>query len=387
MPPKLGTLQIYVAEGRNLPNRDFFGKQDPFLEFNLGGIAKRTRVDKKGGANPKWKEDVYFDVPAGVSSLAMRCADRDISSSDDIGAATIDLARIYEEEEVHAWYKMQRKNKFAGEIFLEFTFTPISGRKKPSLHKIHKPMASMATLNNVAYEAQSSTGATVVNPVAAPTNGPPPFAQSHASLSSVGSAGRPPAAPHHTPPATNPVQTPYPPHSGAMYPPAGGAAYPPANGTSYPPANRPMYPPSNFSMASFASTDNFTQSSLNINQSTMSLAPGAYPPSPAAYGSPAPYPYTSSPYGMPPAPSSQPSYSGYGASPPQPSFAGGFVAPTPPALYPPGSSPSTSLPPAGMVNVYPPGLNPHSFPEPSAPPLGPPGGGSYPPGGFTFSPY
>ncbi|RKP36033.1 C2 domain-containing protein [Dimargaris cristalligena] len=124
MPPKIGTLQIYVAEGRNLPNRDFFGKQDPFLEFTLGNISKRTRVDKKGGCNPKWKEDVFLDVPQGVQNLAMKCCDRDVSSNDDIGSSSIDLFRIFEEEEVHSWYKMQRKGKFAGEIYLEFTYTP-----------------------------------------------------------------------------------------------------------------------------------------------------------------------------------------------------------------------------------------------------------------------
>ncbi|KAJ1989898.1 hypothetical protein H4R33_001896 [Dimargaris cristalligena] len=394
MPPKIGTLQIYVAEGRNLPNRDFFGKQDPFLEFTLGNISKRTRVDKKGGCNPKWKEDVFLDVPQGVQNLAMKCCDRDVSSNDDIGSSSIDLFRIFEEEEVHSWYKMQRKGKFAGEIYLEFTYTPTTGRKKPSLHKLHGPMASMATLNAVPYAAHSSTTGMVNNPVAPPTGSVRPFA------STAPAASRPPYQP--------PVATSKPP---ALAPAASMLSLP----GSYPSENfsQISLPPDNYSNASMSTlgpyplphTNSFSQANLSPTTSYPmhhystpgSVAPMAYPPAPGPYGDPNPssYSHFGPTYCSPPP--AQPQYpsSSMGSA----DFVGGFVAPplatspyppnsSPPLHqgYPPMGPPPTSLPPSGMVNVYPPGFSPNNLPQPTAPPIYDPHQ-DYTPGGFTFTPY
>ncbi|KAJ1980481.1 hypothetical protein H4R34_002442 [Dimargaris verticillata] len=396
-----GQLQVYVAEGRGLPNKDLFGKSDPYLEFHLGNAAKRTRVDKKGGSAPKWKEDLYFDVPPGTQTITMRCKDRDLSSVEDIGACTIDLKRVFEEEEVHAWFKLQRKNKSAGEVYLEFTFTPVSGRKKPSLHhKLHTSMASMATLNNVAYTGYSTPGTIQHSPVPPPPNAPAPF---------TANAPKPTMTPHSGAPGNASMASLYPPPavttaspnngnpgnaSNASLPPGGG--YPGnASYTSLPTNNHNGggYPPYNASHASLPPNNGYPG---NVSHASLPPAadisapmspPGGYPP--IHSHSSGPYPPTNMPY--PPSPMHSAPY------PPitNASFVGGFA---PPPMSPPsfpsampsaGPSSGTTAAPPGMVSVHPPGYDTTPMPQPSAPPLGMPSefnGGSPPSMGFVFPP-
>ncbi|KAJ1953568.1 hypothetical protein IWQ62_005964 [Dispira parvispora] len=379
-----GKLEIYVAEGRNLTNRDFFGKQDPFLEFTLDTIKKRTRVDKKGGSNPKWKEDLVFDVPHKVQSLTMRCFDRDVSNNDDIGSSTIDLFRVFEEEELHSWFKIQRKGKFAGEIYLEFTFTPVGGRKKPSLHhKLHAPMASMASLNSVPYTVQSgNNNLSMQNAVPPPAHGPKPFIRPPASTAG---AGYPPnsSATFHQP-STSSAQHGYPPpppanpavatsHS-SVYPPPNTSplsGYPPTQSMSAPPQS--SYPPPMAGSSTFSSS----QMSLNPSSSMYGQVPMGFMIPPTSAGA-------------------QP-----GASTQTP-FPGGFSLPSSPQMteaplpmpgeryppYNPGSvAPNGGGQPLGMVTVFPPGMPGPPLPPPSAPPLDPPGNYGHHPGGFAYMPY
>ncbi|KAJ1968946.1 hypothetical protein H4R35_006282 [Dimargaris xerosporica] len=401
-----GQLQVYVAEGRGLPNKDLFGKSDPYLEFRLGNAAKRTRVDKKGGSAPKWKEDLYFDVPPGTQAITMRCKDRDLSTDEDIGACTIDLKRVFEEEEVHAWFKLQRKSKPAGEVYLEFTFTPASGRKKPSLHhKLHTSMASMATLNNVAYTSYSTPGTVHHSPIPPPLNAPAPF---------TASAAQPPMSPHAGAPGNvsmaslypTPVATSAPPNHGypgnashASLPPAGGypgnASYTslPTNGHS-----SSGYLPFNASHASLPANDGYPGNASHASlppiadPSTSMSPPGGYPP---IHGPPGgPYPSTNMPY--PPSPVHSAPYPPIANS----SFIGGFAQPpmsppgfpsTMPSVGPSSATITTAVAaaPPGMVSVHPPGYDSVPMPQPSAPPMGMPSGfsGSTSPSmGFVFPP-
>ncbi|KAJ2264117.1 hypothetical protein GGI01_000136 [Coemansia sp. RSA 376] len=127
-----GRLEIQVVAGRELPKRGLFGRQDSAVELSLGTSKKRTQVDKKGGANPEWNDHVIFTVAGlGKTQLLVRAIEVESSvSSKDIGSCVIDLVRIFEEEEVDGWYALKFKEKAAGDVYLEFTFTPKTGRKR-----------------------------------------------------------------------------------------------------------------------------------------------------------------------------------------------------------------------------------------------------------------
>ncbi|KAJ2746218.1 hypothetical protein GGI20_001498 [Coemansia sp. BCRC 34301] len=127
-----GRLEIQVVAGRDLPKRGVFGRQNPAVELSLGTSKKRTQVDKKGGANPEWNDHVIFTVAGlGKTQLLVRAVEVETSvSAKDIGSCVIDLVRIFEEEEVDGWYALKFRDKPAGDVYLEFTFTPKTGRKR-----------------------------------------------------------------------------------------------------------------------------------------------------------------------------------------------------------------------------------------------------------------
>ncbi|KAJ2833988.1 hypothetical protein FBU31_001835, partial [Coemansia sp. 'formosensis'] len=127
-----GRLEIQVVAGRELPKRGLFGRQDSAVELSLGTSKKRTQVDKKGGANPEWNDHVIFTVAGlGKTQLLVRAVEVESSvSAKDIGSCVIDLVKIFEEEEVDGWYALKFKEKPAGDVYLEFTFTPKTGRKR-----------------------------------------------------------------------------------------------------------------------------------------------------------------------------------------------------------------------------------------------------------------
>ncbi|KAJ2681633.1 hypothetical protein GGH99_005107, partial [Coemansia sp. RSA 1285] len=129
-----GKLDVRVVAGRNLPRRGFFGRGDSRVDLTLGMSKKQTQVDKKGGSSPEWNDRIHFAV-GGLGKTQMHVCAVEMDSSishKTIGACVIDLTEVFEDEEVDGWYSLTRHDKPAGDIYLEFTFTPKGGRTKPS---------------------------------------------------------------------------------------------------------------------------------------------------------------------------------------------------------------------------------------------------------------
>ncbi|KAG8953029.1 hypothetical protein FRC03_011935, partial [Tulasnella sp. 419] len=59
---QIGTLIVVVLQGRNLPNKRFIGKQNPYCELNYNGESKSTKVIKGGGQHPNWDDEIRFPV-------------------------------------------------------------------------------------------------------------------------------------------------------------------------------------------------------------------------------------------------------------------------------------------------------------------------------------
>ncbi|KAJ2185443.1 hypothetical protein IWW41_001110 [Coemansia sp. RSA 2522] len=128
-----GRLEVQVVAGRNMPRRSRFGRGDTLVAMTLGTSTKQTQVDKKGGAAPKWNDRLSFLVSGlGKSQLHVTAYEMESSvSQKKIGSCVIDLTRIFIEEEVDGWYTLTSNEKPAGDIYLEFTYTPKGGRKQP----------------------------------------------------------------------------------------------------------------------------------------------------------------------------------------------------------------------------------------------------------------
>ena len=57
-----GTLVIEVLEGKLDRDTEAFGKMDCFVEIKYKDQTKRTNVHAESGANPKWNENLEFQL-------------------------------------------------------------------------------------------------------------------------------------------------------------------------------------------------------------------------------------------------------------------------------------------------------------------------------------
>ncbi|KAG0213662.1 hypothetical protein BGX28_003815 [Mortierella sp. GBA30] len=123
----IGELVIVPIQGRDLPNRERFGKQDPFILFKLGNVAKRSSTDVRGGQRPRWKDDqinilMYESDAKDATSLYVTCLDEDHQKNDLIGDCVINLAKVLEQGEHDDWFELSYKGREAGELMLQLTY-------------------------------------------------------------------------------------------------------------------------------------------------------------------------------------------------------------------------------------------------------------------------
>ncbi|KAI0243860.1 hypothetical protein L0F63_006612, partial [Massospora cicadina] len=126
-------LEILAIQGRNLPNKDFFKKQDPFLQFNVGHNTQKTKVDKNGGTRPEWNYRIRFErLKAPVNQmLKIKCFDSEWKREPQfIGECALDLGPIFDCGEEDGWFKLYDRGSAAGEIYLELTFYSEDGLKR-----------------------------------------------------------------------------------------------------------------------------------------------------------------------------------------------------------------------------------------------------------------
>ncbi|CDZ96574.1 C2 domain [Phaffia rhodozyma] len=160
---KLGELVIVVLRARHLTNVKL-SKQDPYCTLTVSSEKRRTSVIKKGGQHPAWDEQLKFEifedtedilvqsksdtesgtegakVPPGKrkrkvfekgSKIVKLCCYADAPREPElIGEAEFDLAKVLNSGEDEEWITINRKDRYAGEIFLEFTYF-ISGTPPP----------------------------------------------------------------------------------------------------------------------------------------------------------------------------------------------------------------------------------------------------------------
>ncbi|KAJ2852295.1 hypothetical protein IWW36_000438 [Coemansia brasiliensis] len=129
-----GRLEIQVVAGRNIPRRSRIGRGDSLVSMTLGTSTKQTRIDKKGGSSPQWNDRISFLI-SGLGKNQLHVTAYEIEASLNqrkIGSCVVDLAKIFAEEEVDGWFTLTNGEKSMGDVYIEFTFTPKGGRKRPS---------------------------------------------------------------------------------------------------------------------------------------------------------------------------------------------------------------------------------------------------------------
>ncbi|GAA5981357.1 hypothetical protein JCM11641_005294 [Rhodosporidiobolus odoratus] len=174
----LGTLIVVVLRAKNLTNRVRIGKQNPYATITYGLHKKRTRPIERGGQQPEWDEEFRFEIlreglggeeqsaaqgavvdakggvgPTGSTKgsgllgnkldkvpppsvlppqatvsapgkriLKFACFADDSREPKLIGEGELDLEETLKKGKYDEWIKLERKNRYAGELFLELTW-------------------------------------------------------------------------------------------------------------------------------------------------------------------------------------------------------------------------------------------------------------------------
>ncbi|KAL7414663.1 C2 domain-containing protein [Mrakia frigida] len=156
---KLGELVVVVLRARHLTNVKL-SKQDPYCSLTINTEKRRTAAIKKGGQHPEWDEQLKFDIYEDMQDQLLRTSTSSKSSGDPdslgkssgakkegkkvfekgaktmrvacyadaprepelIGEAVFDLAKALNTGEDDDWVTINRKDRYAGEIFIEFTY-------------------------------------------------------------------------------------------------------------------------------------------------------------------------------------------------------------------------------------------------------------------------
>ncbi|KAF9352931.1 hypothetical protein BGX34_011903 [Mortierella sp. NVP85] len=173
----IGELVIVPIQGRDLPNRERFGKQNPFILFKLGNVTKRTTTDVRGGQRPRWKDDqinipLYKSDAKDATSLYVTCLDEDHQKNDLIGDCVINLTKVLEEGELDDWFELHYKGREAGELMLQLTYYS------------HDPTHSTNKMNRPPSTPVPATGAPARRPVH-----PHPYGSTPPMAGAVGGMG------------------------------------------------------------------------------------------------------------------------------------------------------------------------------------------------------
>ncbi|BGP17786.1 hypothetical protein JCM10213_001712 [Rhodosporidiobolus nylandii] len=161
----LGTLVVIVLRAKNLPNRVRIGKQNPYATISYGLHKKRTETIPRGGQQPEWDAEFRFEIlreglggeeqskaegavvnaaggvgpalPAkegqalapqttvygsGNRVLRIACWADDAREPKLIGEGELNIEETIRKGKFDDWVKLDRKHRYAGEIYLELTW-------------------------------------------------------------------------------------------------------------------------------------------------------------------------------------------------------------------------------------------------------------------------
>mmetsp|Transcript_7298 Transcript_7298/g.13167 ORF Transcript_7298/g.13167 Transcript_7298/m.13167 type:complete len:311 (-) Transcript_7298:594-1526(-) len=133
-----GYLNVMVVEARNMPDKDVFGKQDPYcvLRISHGTEVKRTRTMKNAGKHARWMQNLAFTVTAvSVQDLKLyvEVYDEDPGKDDLVGRCEVSLAHLANagaQAQERSYSLQSNSGRYAGDIVLDITFQPAAKAPK-----------------------------------------------------------------------------------------------------------------------------------------------------------------------------------------------------------------------------------------------------------------
>ncbi|CAF2434040.1 unnamed protein product [Rotaria sp. Silwood2] len=123
-----GTLEVFIAEGRHLKDRDIIGKNDAYVEVYLEKKYKQRTKIIKNTNDPVWNERFTFNIHKGDDTIHFDVYDDDLIGRDSVGSGKIKLKHVFDDGKFDEWIKLPAKLGLSshGEIHVIMNFTPIT---------------------------------------------------------------------------------------------------------------------------------------------------------------------------------------------------------------------------------------------------------------------
>lgn len=102
-----GTLEVTIIEGRKLKDRDFFSKNDAYVEIYLEKKYRQRTTIKNNSNNPIWNEQFTFNIHKGDETIHFAVFDDDLIGRDSIGNGKIKLKQVFDNDnQFDEWIKL-----------------------------------------------------------------------------------------------------------------------------------------------------------------------------------------------------------------------------------------------------------------------------------------
>lgn len=118
-----GTVTFRPIEANLTHNTDIIGRMSPYCTFIVGDSSYKGQICKHGGKHPHWEDSVTVPI-SNQSQVIVELMDKDRFNRDDnIGSFSLNLNELKKSGQTSKWYPLTYKNKPAGEILLETSFS------------------------------------------------------------------------------------------------------------------------------------------------------------------------------------------------------------------------------------------------------------------------
>ncbi|KAI7871219.1 hypothetical protein BDF14DRAFT_1764471 [Spinellus fusiger] len=130
----IGELVVVALKAEEIVEQQSLGiQQSPFAVFIVNGVAKRTRTADRGGRHPLWDDQVNFQLPEGVHTMTVQVLHQNPTTHQNelLGESKVSLENVLKKNEDDDYFPLWWQGKKAGDIYLELTFYPTTGRGRP----------------------------------------------------------------------------------------------------------------------------------------------------------------------------------------------------------------------------------------------------------------
>mmetsp|Transcript_20462 Transcript_20462/g.28557 ORF Transcript_20462/g.28557 Transcript_20462/m.28557 type:complete len:690 (+) Transcript_20462:268-2337(+) len=139
-----GIVCLEVLKGRKLTDKALMGKQSPYLIIKIGDKRLVTKVDNRGGLEPKWNQAFEFNVPKNINQkLYIEVWSKNTFSDTIIGKRAVLLYDFWKKSgESGGWWRIHSKqyiHKIRGEIFFRIK---VNGKSYMKTHS-RRPSAQV----------------------------------------------------------------------------------------------------------------------------------------------------------------------------------------------------------------------------------------------------